>query len=268
MSKNNQLNNILCDQEQLKGKDKALRDNALDAIIQADPANAGQFRKALTDHHAFWSSFLGLMNAGNQPDYFKSEHFLDPAATIKFATLQQLAAKQRVSLGLTLVPDEVLIKLLANNHDECRNYLNSKPAVSQLGDLTRAHGWSAPAANPPHPKMKFGQDAIQVVSRTFKPESEMQSLLVTKRFKSDSLYKTAFNSGKDIVADIIEDATTLSKNRINSLAVADKADSAMMQANKDFKSAMKDTLAQAKDNKEREGPAPETDPDSTNRFGV
>lgn len=171
MSKNYEFYRILLNQEQLKSKNKALRDKALDAIIQANPGNADQFRKALTEHHTFWNSFDGLMNPGNQPDYFKSVHFLDPAARNNFTVLQQLAAEQRVSLGLAHVSDEVLIKLLANNPDECRNYLNSKPAIPQLGDLTRAHGWSAPAANPPQANAVPGtliltNEAIESIKNT------------------------------------------------------------------------------------------------------
>ncbi len=162
MAKNNDLFNALNDLTALSGKDTKERNDALEAIIKADPADPIAFRKALNENDKFWKPY-GFMTAPSQwtwtgglmgpgkpvPGYLESDDFLAPNDAKSFTKLRQLAVEQRVKLGLKNAEDDVLIEILKNNTAETRAYLADK----QFNFLSQAHGWvktpEPPAPVPP-----------------------------------------------------------------------------------------------------------------------
>lgn len=123
---------ILKSKVTLSGADAAARNKALDALLLADPAKISDFRKAIVVHQDFWKKLPGLADAV----YEDNDNFLKDGPTIK--EIYQLAAEQRVSLGLQAVTDEILVKILTNNQEECRAYLASRP---ELGTLNKVPDW-------------------------------------------------------------------------------------------------------------------------------
>ena len=165
MFKNADFFNALSNSHELVNKaDKALRDHALDDLLKADPTNPKAFRNAISSHKAFWDTYnADLMTVPMESgrlrsakklvrNYYNTDRFLKvlpPEEPYSFKKLHQLAAEQRVKIGLKTVDEDVLIGILVNNPDECRAYLASKP---QLGSLTQVHGWKpneAAAVVPP-----------------------------------------------------------------------------------------------------------------------
>jgi hypothetical protein len=154
MSKNAEFFNALSNSHDLANKaDTAQRDNALDALLKADPAKPKDFRKAISSHKAFWDTCnADLMTLPSERrlshsarklrrNYYNSDSFLKnlvPEETYSFKKIHQLAAEQRVKLGLKTAEADVLIGILVNNPDEIRAYLASKP---NWGSLQQVHGW-------------------------------------------------------------------------------------------------------------------------------
>lgn len=136
--------------------DRSAQIGALDALLLIDPADTHAFKKALIDHEVFWKAqpyFNGIAFENN-------DAFLTVDAALQ--EIPPLVAQQRVVLGLSEVNDEVLIKILSNNQDECRAYIASLP---KLGSLSQVHGWKADvvvAANiqPPPPPANSHTDVL------------------------------------------------------------------------------------------------------------
>ena len=115
------------------------RDDALDAILQADPNNKDEFRKAIDAHKNFWG-MCGALRGLEQKDinFINSDEFLNPTDVsnpIPFQEFHKFAAEQRVRTNLYKADNNVLIGILANNPDVCRAYLAEKTAIGQ------AKGW-------------------------------------------------------------------------------------------------------------------------------
>ncbi|BCA94551.1 interaptin [Legionella antarctica] len=118
-----------------RAQHEKMRDDALDAVLKSDPSNTDEFRKAVSDHNAFWTLFLSMQGAVD------SSQLLDPNDSdpqLSFSKLHQKAAEERVRANLYKVDNQVLIAILANNPDECRAYLADK---TELGLLKNAKGW-------------------------------------------------------------------------------------------------------------------------------
>ena len=153
MSKNDGFFTALSDSHALVSKaNTEQRDRALDTLLKANPADPTAFRLAISSHKVFWDTYnTGLMTVPLTrrsrrsnvpvPNYYNSDAFLSPLAPNNphsFSKLHQLAAQQRVMLGLKTAEEDVLIVILVNNAAECRAYLAARP---RLGDLTQIYGW-------------------------------------------------------------------------------------------------------------------------------
>ncbi|KTD46425.1 hypothetical protein [Legionella quateirensis] len=128
-----------------------VRRRALEHLLEADPANLTAFRNAIIHNKGFWEQFPDLKEAEGVKIYEDSDNLLSLDGAPDIKTIRQLAAQQRVTLGLNDVEDDVLIQILSNNEDECRAYLAS---ISKLGNLNKAHGWKKneePVLAPPAP---------------------------------------------------------------------------------------------------------------------
>ena len=225
MTKNNVLFNALSDAKVLAGKLPVnTRNKALDDLLKIDPKDATAFRKAITDNAAFWGTYDGFMTiplgpttwtstvtstvtfgrygqSNPVPNYLDSDQFLDPADVgNSFTILHQLAAKQRVMLGLETANEDVLVGILANNPDECRAYLAERPA---LGDLTRIKGWKAnevvpdikiPFAIPPLKNTSTDVLTDQAIEDIRKRASELLLLKLTAKSDDQSLLTSIVTS--------------------------------------------------------------------------
>ncbi|HAT1775374.1 interaptin [Legionella pneumophila] len=157
---NKQLYDVLSDLSKLAQEDEVLRNKALDDILKADPSKPDEFRKAIKDNEDFWKKYpvpnfghlmthetelTGLIGFRQQtpiPDYFTSDKFLDSQDTIhSFQKMHQLAAEQRVKLGLVKSDVDTLVAILKNNPEECRAYIESKkPGLGNFSE-GNVHGW-------------------------------------------------------------------------------------------------------------------------------
>ncbi|HAT1978571.1 TPA: interaptin [Legionella pneumophila subsp. pneumophila] len=157
---NKQLYDVLSDLSKLAQEDEVLRNKALDDILKADPSKPDEFRKAIKDNEDFWKKYpvpnfghlmthetelTGLIGFRQQtpiPGYFTSDKFLDSQDTIhSFQKMHQLAAEQRVKLGLVKSDVDTLVAILKNNPEECRAYIESKkPGLGNFSE-GNVHGW-------------------------------------------------------------------------------------------------------------------------------
>ncbi|HHT9952451.1 TPA: interaptin [Legionella pneumophila] len=157
---NKQLYDVLSDLSKLAQEDEVLRNKALDNILKADPSKPDEFRKAIKDNEDFWKKYpvpnfghlmthetelTGLIGFRQQtpiPGYFTSDKFLDSQDTIhSFQKMHQLAAEQRVKLGLVKSDVDTLVAILKNNPEECRAYIESKkPGLGNFSE-GNVHGW-------------------------------------------------------------------------------------------------------------------------------
>ncbi|HBD7490674.1 TPA: interaptin [Legionella pneumophila] len=157
---NKQLYDVLSDLSKLAQEDEVLRNKALDDILKADPSKPDEFRKAIKDNEDFWKKYpvpnfghlmthetelTGLIRFRQQtpiPGYFTSDKFLDSQDTIhSFQKMHQLAAEQRVKLGLVKSDVDTLVAILKNNPEECRAYIESKkPGLGNFSE-GNVHGW-------------------------------------------------------------------------------------------------------------------------------
>ncbi|GAN30756.1 hypothetical protein [Legionella pneumophila] len=157
---NKQLYDVLSDLSKLAQEDEVLRNKALDDILKADPSKPDEFRKAIKDNEDFWKKYpvpnfghlmthetelTGLIGFRQQtpiPGYFTSDKFLDSQDTIhSFQKMHQLAAEQRVKLGLVKSDVDTLVAILKNNPEECRAYIESKkPGLVNFSE-GNVHGW-------------------------------------------------------------------------------------------------------------------------------
>lgn len=173
MSKNKDFFTALSDSHALVNKaNTEQRDRALDALLTANPADPTAFRLAISSHKIFWDTYNTSLMAASRttvrgrsnapaPNYYNSDTFLSPLTPsdpYSFSKLHQLAAQQRVMLGLKTAEENVLIGILVHNPAECRAYLAAR---ASLGDLTQIYGWEPnevvpvvqpPQTIPPHAK--------------------------------------------------------------------------------------------------------------------
>jgi hypothetical protein len=121
--------------------EKDLND-ALDALLRADPNNKDEFRRAIFAHRGFWGRCAGLEGLQDKVENdVVNDEFLNPddlENPILFQGLHKLAAEQRVRNSLYKVDNNVLIGILSNNPDVCRAYLAEK---AELGLLKEVKGW-------------------------------------------------------------------------------------------------------------------------------
>ncbi|WP_241480449.1 hypothetical protein [Legionella norrlandica] len=110
----------------------------LDDILKADPSDHAAFRQAIINNE-FWNT----RDAELMEDKADSDDFLNSRVEgeYSFKKLHQLAAEERVKLGLASSDDSVLIAILKNNPDQCRAYLASKKP--ELGNFSQDNvpGW-------------------------------------------------------------------------------------------------------------------------------
>lgn len=162
MPKNGQFLDVLDDFQNLLTKNEDERNTAFEALLGADPSNPEEFRKAITDHKEFWNdcnpgliNFIPSRKFRTEESYLQSKTFLDPDDPITFQQIHQLAAKQRVKLGLVKSDTETLVAILKNNPDECRAYLASKPDI--FSDLSQTSGWQPDVTLAPVPPVTVGK---------------------------------------------------------------------------------------------------------------
>ncbi|KTD31009.1 interaptin [Legionella moravica] len=155
MAKNGAISNAITNNEALAGIDSAVRNRALDDLLKADPADLKSIRLAIIINKGFWEHFPGLKEADGHKFYEDNDNLLTLVGPPGVEVIRQMAAQQRVTLGLKDVDDDVLIGILTHNEEECRAYLASKPVLGKFGVENQVHGWKknepAAAAQPPAP---------------------------------------------------------------------------------------------------------------------
>lgn len=162
MPKNTKLHEAIGQLRDKKESEIPIADriNALDALLLIDLTEDNedhreeQFRDAVYLHEKVWKKFDDLMKCEDQinkgsywspqmeddPSYFKKDKFLEyDNSEFTFLELQQIAAEERVKLGLKNDSEEdkaVLLNILKYNEEECRAYLATRYSV-----LTQVPGW-------------------------------------------------------------------------------------------------------------------------------
>ena len=148
--------------------------DALDALLQANPENEQEFEAAIKSHESTWGVFeesqaegvtapmfgwalsffgalfsvLGLWKKPDnesldaeedvEEDVEEDENVVEEEENPSSLVIQQAAVAQRVKLSLNKTNDqEILLKILKYNEDECRAYLAEKVESS----ITKAYGW-------------------------------------------------------------------------------------------------------------------------------
>lgn len=139
MSKNVALKRALDKKKILGAVDPVIRSKALEDLLQADPADINAVRKAIINNKGFWELFPELKETAANKFYTDSDSLLTLGGPPALSVLRQAAAEQRVSLGLKDADDDVLVKIMLNNPDECRAYLASRHRL----------GIADPAIQPP-----------------------------------------------------------------------------------------------------------------------
>lgn len=133
--------------------DETLRNGlakVLDDILKADPSDPDAFRKVIADNQELWDKHdprlmefkEGWLLGPSREEYLESDDFLDSNDTTNsFQKLHQLAAEQRVKLGLEKSDTDTLVAILKNNPEECRAYIESKkPGLGNFSE-GNVHGW-------------------------------------------------------------------------------------------------------------------------------
>ncbi|MBL7480227.1 hypothetical protein [Legionella bononiensis] len=150
MAKNVAIRNAIINND-VDIEEPDVRRRALEHLLEVNPADVSAFRQAIINNKGFWEQFPDLKEAEGIKIYEDNDNLLTPDEDPDIKTIRQIAAQQRVTLGLKDVDDDVLIQILSNNEDECRAYLAS---ISKLGNLNQAHGWKkdeVPVLAPPAP---------------------------------------------------------------------------------------------------------------------
>lgn len=134
----------------LLDKEKVKLRAALDALIQAK--TIVEFKKAIAENpnFTFWQThYPDLMKNPRLilGGYHMSDDFLKDDGEYNFSKLQQVAAEQRVKLGLQNADEDLLVNILKHNPVQVRAYIGSN---AELGMLSNAGNWvaSAPAVPP------------------------------------------------------------------------------------------------------------------------
>ncbi|HAT8316890.1 TPA: interaptin [Legionella pneumophila] len=201
---NKQLYDVLSDLSKLAQEDEVLRNKALDDILKADPSKPDEFRKAIKDNEDFWKKYpvpnfghlmthetelTGLIGFRQQtpiPGYFTSDKFLDSQDTIhSFQKMHQLAAEQRVKLGLVKSDVDTLVAILKNNPEECRAYIESKkPGLGNFSE-GNVHGWLKEEYTPTIPPKAINKSTSVLSDGAIKKIKEQASeLLLLKLIKN------------------------------------------------------------------------------------
>lgn len=201
---NKQLYDVLSDLSKLAQEDEVLRNKALDDILKADPSKPDEFRKAIKDNEDFWKKYpvpnfghlmthetelTGLIGFRQQtpiPGYFTSDKFLDSQDTIhSFQKMHQLAAEQRVKLGLEKSDTDTLVAILKNNPEECRAYIESKkPGLGNFSE-GNVHGWLKEEYTPTIPPKAINKSTGVLSDGAIKKIKEQASeLLLLKLIKN------------------------------------------------------------------------------------
>ncbi|HAT1596572.1 TPA: interaptin [Legionella pneumophila] len=201
---NKQLYDVLSDLSKLAQEDEVLRNKALDDILKADPSKPDEFRKAIKDNEDFWKKYpvpnfghlmthetelTGLIGFRQQtpiPGYFTSDKFLDSQDTIhSFQKMHQLAAEQRVKLGLVKSDVDTLVAILKNNPEECRAYIESKkPALGNFSE-GNVHGWLKEEYTPTIPPKAINKSTGVLSDEAIKKIKEQaRDLLLLKLINS------------------------------------------------------------------------------------
>ncbi|QDP73179.1 hypothetical protein FOG18_11710 [Legionella israelensis] len=138
MAKNEALLKVL--NGRFPGKDPDSINNALDALIKADPTKKEEFRGALVEHKGFWASLLSIQDKEvDDKDEFLLSAGEDPDPTQNdFSALHKKAAHVRVFRKLGQAPVEVLANIVIKNNKEAREEINEAATLwdkDGLGEL-------------------------------------------------------------------------------------------------------------------------------------
>ncbi|HAT1824412.1 interaptin [Legionella pneumophila] len=177
--------------------DETLRDElakVLDDILKTDPSDPDAFRKIIAEHQEFWDEHdpslmefnEGLFFGPSTEEYLESDDFLDSNDPINsFQKLHQLAAEQRVKLGLEKSDTDTLVAILKNNPEECRAYIESKkPALGNFSE-GNVHGWLKEEYTPTIPPKAINKSTDVLSDGAIKKIKEQASeLLLLKLIKN------------------------------------------------------------------------------------
>lgn len=197
MAKNKEFFDAL---EEIAGSaknDETLRNElakVLDDILKTDPSDPDAFRKIIAEHQEFWDEHdpslmefsEGLFFGPSTEEYLESDDFLDSNDPINsFQKLHQLAAEQRVKLGLEKSDTDTLVAILKNNPEECRAYIESKkPALGNFSE-GNMHGWLKEEYTPTIPPKAINKSTGVLSDGAIKKIKEQASeLLLLKLIKN------------------------------------------------------------------------------------
>lgn len=197
MAKNKEFFDAL---EEIAGSaknDETLRNElakVLDDILKTDPSDPDAFRKIIAEHQEFWDEHdpslmefsEGLFFGPSTEEYLESDDFLDSNDPINsFQKLHQLAAEQRVKLGLEKSDTDTLVAILKNNPEECRAYIESKkPALGNFSE-GNVHGWLKEEYTPTIPPKAINKSTGVLSDGAIKKIKEQASeLLLLKLIKN------------------------------------------------------------------------------------
>ncbi|KTD80519.1 hypothetical protein [Legionella waltersii] len=134
----------------LKPKDEY--EAALDAILNVE-LDLTKFPKAIFDHElnsgrVFWSKAYVPRNWDQQSALAKDQ----PDVIIEFdlpkiKNIRNLAAEQRVKLGLALCGEDVLLRILQNNDVQLREYIQGKAEFGNFAPGNKPKGWDPTKAD-------------------------------------------------------------------------------------------------------------------------
>lgn len=166
----------------------------LDDILKTDPSDPDAFRKIIAEHQEFWDEHdpslmefsEGLFFGPSTEEYLESDDFLDSNDPINsFQKLHQLAAEQRVKLGLEKSDTDTLVAILKNNPEECRAYIESKkPALGNFSE-GNVHGWLKEEYTPTIPPKAINKSTGVLSDGAIKKIKEQASeLLLLKLIKN------------------------------------------------------------------------------------
>ncbi|CZI96990.1 Uncharacterised protein [Legionella pneumophila] len=197
MAKNKEFFDALGEIAKSAKSDETLRDElakVLDDILKTDPSDPDAFRKIIVEHQEFWDEHdpslmefnEGLFFGPSTEEYLESDDFLDSNDTTNsFQKLHQLAAEQRVKLGLEKSDTDTLVAILKNNPEECRAYIESKkPALGNFSE-GNVHGWLKEEYTPTIPPKAINKSTDVLSDRAIKKIKEQASeLLLLKLIKN------------------------------------------------------------------------------------
>ncbi|MBI2786349.1 MAG: hypothetical protein HYX60_08630 [Legionella longbeachae] len=184
MAYNKMFLEALNNTEVLRNENEKKRNDALDDILKVDltlnkkniieDTCYDSFRKAIFAHSTLWQSVDNRLLQENPPQQgglgvlktaFKfnpqtSTHYLsEEMQSHSFIMMQQKAAEQRVKFGLKLAGPEILINILKNNDDACRDYLAGKDLTNLGIKLAEVPAWTQDK------KKVLTNDALEEIKR-------------------------------------------------------------------------------------------------------